>query len=119
MPKLVDPVRQRSEIRSAARRVFARRGIAGTGLTHVAAAAGMGLSSLYHYYPDKAALMRDLLREVMTEEESFFAAVVGGEGTPLERAERLARTLAGMFEQWSTVARMLLIRVLMKMASNS
>jgi AcrR family transcriptional regulator len=107
MPKLVDPVRQRREIRSAARRVFARRGVAGTGLTHVAAAAGMGRSSLYHYYPDKAALMRDLLREVMVEEESFFAAVVGGEGTPLERAERLARTLAGMFEQWAAVARML------------
>ena len=107
MPKLVDRVEQRREIRSAARHVFARRGIAGTGLTHVAEAAGMGRSSLYHYYPDKAALMRDLVREVMTEEESFFAALVGGEGTPLERAERLARALAGMFEEWSAVARML------------
>ena len=107
MPKLVDRVAQRREIRSAARQVFARRGVAGTGLTHVAQAVGMGRSSLYHYYPDKAALMRDLLREVMTEEELFFAAVVGGEGTPLERADRLARALAGMFEKWSTVARML------------
>jgi hypothetical protein len=51
--------------------------------------------------------MRDLLREVMTEEESFFAAVAEGEGTPSERAERLARTLAGMFEEWAAVARML------------
>jgi len=107
MPKLVDRVEQRREIRSAARQVFARRGVAGTGLTHVAQAVGMGRSSLYHYYPDKAALMRDLLREVMTEEESFFAAVVEGEGTPLERADRLARALAGMFEKWSAVARML------------
>ena len=69
MPKLVDRVEQRREIRRAARHVFARRGVAGTGLTHVAEAAGMGRSSLYHYYPDKAALMRDLLREVMTEED--------------------------------------------------
>lgn len=107
MPKLVDSVQQRREIRSAARRVFARRGVAGTGLAHVAEAAGMGRSSLYHYYPDKAALLRDLLREVMGEEESFFAAGVAGEGTPLERAERLARVLAGMFEKWATVARML------------
>ena len=67
----------------------------------------MGRSSLYHYYPDKAALIRDLLREVMSEEESFFAALAGGEGTPLERAERLARALAGLFETWSAVARML------------
>jgi AcrR family transcriptional regulator len=107
MPKLVDSVEQRREIRGAARRVFARRGVAGTGLAHVAEAAGMGRSSLYHYYPDKAALMRDLLREVMGEEESFFAAAVQGEGTPLERAERLARVLAGMFEKWATVALML------------
>jgi AcrR family transcriptional regulator len=107
MPKLVDPVLQRREIRTAARRVFSHRGVAGTGLTHVAEAAGMGRSSLYHYYPDKASLMRDLLREVMSEEESFFAAAVRGEGTPLERAERLARVLGGMFEQWATVGRML------------
>ena len=107
MPKLVDAVEQRREIRGAARQVFARRGVAGTGLAHVAEAAGMGRSSLYHYYPDKAALMRDLLREIMTEEESFVAALVGGEGTPLVRAERLARALAGMFEKWAAVARML------------
>jgi AcrR family transcriptional regulator len=106
MPKLVDPTLQRCEIRSAARRVFSRRGVAGTGLTHVAEAAGMGRSSLYHYYPDKAALMRDLLREVMSEEESFFAAAVRGEGTPMERAERLAKLLARMFEPWKAVARM-------------
>jgi AcrR family transcriptional regulator len=107
MPKLVDPVVQRREIRTAARRVFSRRGVAGTGLSHVAEAAGMGRSSLYHYYPDKASLTRDLLREVMSEEESFFAAAVRGAGTPMERAERLAGLLAGMFEQWNAVARML------------
>jgi AcrR family transcriptional regulator len=107
MPKLVDPVVQRREIRTAARRVFSHRGVAGTGLGHVAKAAGMGRSSLYHYYPDKASLMRDLLREVMSEEESFFAAAVRGEGTPMERAERLAGLLAGMFAQWTAVGRML------------
>jgi AcrR family transcriptional regulator len=107
MPKLVDAARQRDDIRAAARRVFSRHGVAGTGLTHVADAAGMGRSSLYHYYPDKAALMRDLLREVMSEEEAFFAAAVQGEGTPLQRAERLAANLVGMFEEWAAVGRML------------
>jgi AcrR family transcriptional regulator len=105
MPKLVDPVRQRGEIRAAARRVFSRRGVAGIGLTHVAEAAGMGRSSLYHYYPDKASLMRDLLREVMSEEEAFFAAAVRGEGTPLERAERLGKILASMFASIFACAR--------------
>jgi len=51
--------------------------------------------------------VRDLLREVMSEEEAFFAAAVQGEGTPLQRAERLAALLAGMLEEWTTVGRML------------
>ena len=69
MPKVVDTAVQRREIRRAARRVFARRGVASTGLTHVAEAAGMGRSSLYHYYADKASLVRDLTRELLAEEE--------------------------------------------------
>ncbi|HIE60581.1 MAG TPA: TetR family transcriptional regulator, partial [Microbacterium sp.] len=42
MPKIVDAEVQRDEIRDAARRVFAERGVRGTGLAPVAAAAGMG-----------------------------------------------------------------------------
>ncbi|NNL67364.1 MAG: TetR family transcriptional regulator, partial [Myxococcales bacterium] len=38
MPKQVDAVEQRRTIRRAARRVFARRGVHGTGLAHVATA---------------------------------------------------------------------------------
>jgi AcrR family transcriptional regulator len=108
MPKLVDPETQRSEIRAAARRVFSQRGVSGTGLGHVSKALGMGRSSLYHYYPDKASLMRDLLREILREEESLFAAIVHSEGSPLERAERLASALAGIFDQWTETTRMLL-----------
>ena len=71
MPKIVDARAQRGEIRRAARRVFSRRGVAGTGLAHVAEAAGMGRSSLYHYYADKASLLRDLVRDLLAEVESF------------------------------------------------
>ncbi len=106
MPKVVDTAEQRREIRRAARRVFARRGIAGTGLAHVAEAVGMGRSSLYHYYPDKRALVRDLIRDVLAEEEALFGASLGAEGTPLERIERLTEALTGLFDDWSNVGRM-------------
>ena len=107
MPRLVDPVAQRREIVRAARRVFGRRGLKGTGLTHVARAAGMGRSSLYHYYPDKQALVRDLVQDLLAEEEELFASALDEPGPPRERIERLARRLIELFEPWSAVGRLL------------
>ncbi|TDJ05786.1 MAG: TetR/AcrR family transcriptional regulator [Deltaproteobacteria bacterium] len=74
MPKIVAAAAQRRQIRLAARRVFARRGVARTGLAQVAERAGMGRSTLYHYYPDKAALVRDLARDLLQEEAELFNA---------------------------------------------
>ena len=107
MPKLVDATAQRLEIRRAARLVFARRGVAGTGLAHVAAAAGMGRSSLYHYYPDKQALLRDLVRDLLAEEERLFDAALDGHGSALERIDRLGAELTGVFDEWVSAGRLL------------
>ena len=108
MPKIVDAGVQRREIRRAARRVFTRRGVAGTGLAQVARAAGMGRSSLYHYYPDKAALVRDLVRDLAAEEEAAFAAAARGSGPPLARIERLLADLVASFDVWRSAAPLLL-----------
>jgi AcrR family transcriptional regulator len=107
MPKVVDAPAQRRDIRSAARRVFSQHGVAGTGLAHVAEAAGMGRSSLYHYYPDKASLLRDLVRDLLAEEEAVFREALRGEGDALDRIERLMTVLAGMFEAWTHAGRMI------------
>lgn len=108
MPKVVDAAEQRRAIRGAARRVFAARGIAGTGLAHVARAAGMGRSSLYHYYPDKQALLRDLVEQVLDDELAVFVGVLRNDGTPLERIERLAEVLVALFDDYAEAFRMLL-----------
>jgi AcrR family transcriptional regulator len=107
MPKIVDPKRQRSAIRRAARRVFAERGVRATGLAHVARAAGMRRSSLYHYYADKAALVRDLTREILAEEEALFEAAAHADGSPLDRLERLAADATRLFDAWAAVGRVL------------
>lgn len=107
MPKVVDAAAQRHEIRRAARSVFARRGLKGTGLAHVAEAAGMGRSSLYHYYRDKRALVRDLLRDLVEEELSSFAALAESEATPLERIEGLARGQIALFDNWAPLTPLL------------
>lgn len=106
MPKVVDAAEQRREICRAARQVFTRRGVAGTGLTHVAQAAGMGRSSLYHYYPDKEALLGDLVAQVLDDELAVFVGVLGGGGPPVERIERLARVLVALFDEYASLGRM-------------
>ncbi len=108
MPKIVDEAEQRRLIREAACRVFAERGLAGTGLTHVAAAAGMRRSNIYHYYTDKEALIRAMADELLAEEEALFASFLDGSDRPLERVERLAAALTGLIDHWTSVGRLLL-----------
>ncbi len=106
MPKLVDAVAQRKIIRKAARRVFARRGVESAGLIHVAKLAGVGRATLYHYYPDKSSLVRDLVRELLSEEETLAtAALRSDQDSPLRRIEwaSLSRML---FDLWSRTAAM-------------
>ena len=105
MPKIVDPDQQRGEIRRAALEVFAREGLAGAGLARVARAAGMGRSSLYHYYPDKAALVADLVDALLATEEQMFVDATQGEASASERLEGLATQLTSLFEPWTALGR--------------
>ncbi len=109
MPKIVDRELQRKTIRKAARHVFARRGIEAVGLVHVARVAKIGRASIYHYYPDKAALVRDLVRDLLAEEEALFSdALSKAKGSALERIESLAAKLTELFAEWASLGRMLL-----------
>jgi len=105
MPKQVDASEQRREIRDAARAVFARRGVKGTGLTHVADAVGLGRSSLYHYYPDKDALLRDLVLETLREERALFRTCLRGPGSAEERVLRLMDANVALFDAWVGLGR--------------
>jgi len=109
MPKIVDRNVQRKAIRNAARRVFARRGVEAVGLIHVAKAAGIGRASIYHYYRDKGSLVRDLVRDLLAEEETLFIkAVRDAHGSPLRRIEQLTGDLTELFAGWASLGRMLL-----------
>jgi len=109
MPKIVDRELQRKAIRKAARRAFARRGIEAVGLVHVARAAGIGRASIYHYYADKASLVRDLVRDLLADEERLFSqALHEAKGSPLERIQTLAAGLTELFAQWASLGKMFL-----------
>jgi AcrR family transcriptional regulator len=108
VPKIVDADEQRAAIRSAAWRVFSARGVKGTGLEHVARQMGVGRSSLYHYYPDKDSLVRDLTEELLREEERAFFEALKRAGSVLERIDRLADELTAVFSDWLAVGPMFL-----------
>jgi AcrR family transcriptional regulator len=105
MPKVVDADLQRDDIRAAARKVFAKRGVRGTGLGHVADAVGMGRSSLYHYYPDKESLLADMIGEMLDQEREVFRSCLAGPAPALERIERLVRACADLFPDWAAFGR--------------
>lgn len=108
VPRIVDATRQRARIRAAARRVFSRRGIAGVGLTHVAREAGVSRANLYHYYVDKAELVRDLAQELLAEEEALFREALESPGSVVERIEGLVDRIVERFATWSRVGGLLL-----------
>jgi AcrR family transcriptional regulator len=108
MPKIVDPGEQRARLRAAARVVFARRGIAGTGLGHVAAEAGISRTGIYHYYADKEALVRDLAKELLVEEERLFEQALRAPGDVKERVAHLADGVLDRFAEWAQAGRPML-----------
>jgi AcrR family transcriptional regulator len=108
VPKIVDVAEQRARIREAALSAFARRGVAATGLARIASEAGISRTGLYHYYPDKDALVRDLARDLLAEEERLFEQALRIPGPADDRIERLADGVLEKFVSWAHYGRPLL-----------
>ena len=69
-----DPVRTRERILRAARREFVAKGIAGARVDAIARAAAVNKRMLYHYFGDKDALYRAVLREGIATNLDLVAA---------------------------------------------
>jgi AcrR family transcriptional regulator len=86
---------QRGRILDAALELMSEQGSAGASMRQLAAACGLNVATLYHYFPSKA----DLLRSVM--EERRYGERISTEPPPLERAlpprARLAELLAWLW----------------------
>ena len=74
------PPSQRQHILDTALSLMAQRGVDGTSMRDLAAAAGLNVASLYHYFPSK----RDLLVAVL-EERGFLEELAAGPAA-LQRA---------------------------------
>lgn len=101
MPKFVDVLEKRREILGAAVKVFSRHGYRGTSLQRVAGAAGMGKSSIYHYFPTRDALFSGLVHHLLEHEIELFTRALEDQGPPAERLRSLIDGVLGLFDEWA------------------
>ncbi len=108
MPKIVDVKEKRREILAAAIETFAKHGMRGTNLARVAQAAGMGKSSLYHYFPTREALFSALADEILRHEAELFRSLASQEGSPRHRLRTLVDGITALFSDWAAAGPLLI-----------
>jgi len=89
---LAAPVDQRGRIIDAALRLMSEQGSAGASMRQLAAACGLNVATLYHYFPSKA----DLLRSVM--EERRYGERLETEGPPIDPSTPPRERLVALLE---------------------
>jgi len=82
-PQRADARRNRQRILDAARRVFAAEGI-DSQMDAVARTAGVGVGTVYRHFPDKEALLGELVREKFARLGDLVGEALETEGEPFE-----------------------------------
>ncbi|OXM82867.1 TetR family transcriptional regulator [Paenibacillus rigui] len=80
---------RREQIKKAALKVFANRGIAGTKMSMIAAEAGISQGLSYRYFSSKEEIFTILVQEAMEQAESAIKNVGQLPGTPTEQLRAL------------------------------
>ena len=83
---------QREKILDAARKVFARKGMAAT-MGEIAAEASVSHGLAYHYFANKEALFHALVEQTLQTDPAGLQRVLEGPGTPWERLALLLAKL--------------------------
>lgn len=87
MPRVVDHDAHRAQLALAAVGVLAEEGYAGASMRRIAAAAGVSAAALYHYFPDKAAVVSHAFEVLRQRDEAAVRASVPA-AAPLEARAR-------------------------------
>jgi len=80
---------RRKQIREAALNVFARAGVEGARMSHIAAEAKVSHGLFYRYFPSKQALHAALVRELTKEALDAISRLAQGPGRPVEKLRAL------------------------------
>ncbi|UKS25336.1 TetR/AcrR family transcriptional regulator [Paenibacillus sp. HWE-109] len=84
---------RREQIKSAALKVFAQRGIAGTKMSMIAAEAGISQGLSYRYFSSKEELFTVLVQEAIEEAQLAIRNVNHLPGTPKEQLRALSKRM--------------------------
>lgn len=84
---------RRREIVAAAARVFKQKGLQGSNLGDVAAAAGADRASLYYYVESKEELFHEVVRETVEANLRTARAIRDGDGTVPDKLRRLIESI--------------------------
>lgn len=90
MPKIVDVEQRRADIARACWRVIVRNGIAGVTTRELAREAGIGTGVLFHYFPDKEAVIYAAFEQLVETFRQQMRQNVGPATTSLERLRLVA-----------------------------
>ena|SRR5215472_2510330 len=91
---------RREDLLLAARRVFARSGLAATRISDIAADAGVSQGLVYHYFPNKEALFAELVEGALRETAKLAATAAHHSGSAWQRLEFLCeQMLAGVRDE--------------------
>ncbi|WP_163099866.1 TetR/AcrR family transcriptional regulator [Peribacillus alkalitolerans] len=81
------------QIKRAALKVFARRGIIGTKMSMIATEAGISQGLSYRYFESKEELFNTLIQEAMEEANASIGRVNLIPGTPMEKIRALTKAI--------------------------
>jgi AcrR family transcriptional regulator len=85
----VSEIRTEDRIRDAAVELFSQKGYAATGIREIASRAGVATSVLYHYVPNKEALLVDIMRTGLGNVLQSARRAVAGQSGPWARLAAL------------------------------
>ena len=86
----------RQRILTEAERLFAERGFAGTSLSSIATAAGLGNAGLIHHFPSKATLYRAVLEAIATDLDTRDAHALSAADAPTAQLHGLVDALLSL-----------------------
>lgn len=80
---------RRTQIKNAALKVFALRGLNGTKMSMIAAEAGISQGLTYRYFQSKNVLFSELVQDATEEAYTTFKNIHSFEGTPIDQMRML------------------------------
>lgn len=83
-------------ILAAAKSVFVRKGFAGARMQEIADEAGINKAMLHYYFRNKEKLFHKILGEAMEKLSPHFMKILGGEGSVLEKLDRIVEVYVGL-----------------------